>query len=169
MLIGLVGRPGKEAEAQVDSSRVQGIDGVAEVDSQILVSVKLAGPSDEHLGEVGVDSPIAHLVGIGQRAARNQAAEPHMIELCEDHAEKLIPTGEGLDAVIATVSRDALAELVHGKIVEQLSEDGPSAVHAMPSKLAEHGKTSDRDSNRFLPFWLAKASHSRHCGGAQET
>jgi hypothetical protein len=70
-------------------------------------------------------------------------------ELRKHHAEKLIPTGERLDAMIAMVSCNALAELVHRKIVEQLSKDGPSTVHAMPSKLVEHGNTGN--SSRLQP------------------
>ena len=166
MLIGLVGGPGKKAETQVDSSRVQGIDGVAELDPQIFLSIELASPSDEHLGEVAINSPIAHLVGIGQRAARNWAAETHMVEpltlgsqaddniaqafavseLCKNHAQKLVPAGESSCAMIASVSNHALPELVYGKIVEQLSKDGPSVVHARPSKLAQHG--IEQNSNR---------------------
>lgn len=177
VLIGLVACPRKEAETQVDSSRVQGIDGVAELETQFLVSIELASPSNEHLGEVAIDSPIARFVGIRQGAARDYAAETHMVEpptlgsqaddniaeafavrkLCKDHAQKLIPTGEGLDAMIASVSRDTLSEFFRGKMVEQLSEDSSSAVHAMASKLAEHGKTAGQNSNRFLLFWCAKA------------
>jgi hypothetical protein len=89
---------------------------------------------------------------LGSEADDNIAQALAISELCKDHAQKLIPTGERLDAMIASVSRDALPELVRGKIVEQLSEDSPSAVHAIPSKLAEHGKAPDRNSNRFLLF-----------------
>jgi hypothetical protein len=86
-------------------------------------------------------------------------------ELCKHHAQKLIPAGEASDAMIASVSGDTLAELVHRKIVEQLSEDGAPAVHTMPSKVVEHGNTGN--SNRlqpsfaFGPYKTAVCSESR--------
>jgi len=96
-------------------------------------------------------------LALGTQADDNVAQTLARGELRKYHAQKLIPTGEGLDVMIATVPCNALAELVHGKMVEQLSENGASAVHAIPSKLAEHGKTADQNSNRFLLFWYAKA------------
>jgi hypothetical protein len=94
---------------------------------------------------------------LGSQADDNIAEAFAVRKLCKDHAQKLIPTGEGFDAMIASVSRDALPEFSRGKVVEQLSEDGSSAVHAIPSNLAEHGKTTNQNSNRFLLFWCAKA------------
>lgn len=94
---------------------------------------------------------------LGSQADDNIAQAFAIGELRKDHAQKLIPTGERLDAMIASVSRDALPEFSRGKMVEQLSENGSSAVHAIPSMLAENGKTADQNSNRFLLFWYAKA------------
>jgi hypothetical protein len=94
---------------------------------------------------------------LGSQADDNVAQAFAVRKLRKDHAQKLIPTGEALDAMIASVSRDALPELSRGKMVEQLSEDGSSAVHVLPSKLAEHGKTAGQNSNRFLLFWCANA------------
>ena len=171
VLIGLVGRPGKEAEAQVDSSRIQSIDGIAELDTQILVSIKFASLGNQHLSEVRINSPIPHFVGTGQCGSRDAAAEAHMIEplalrsqagdniaqafairkLRKKQAQKLIPTREGSDAMIASISRHALAEFMHGEMVEKLREDGPPNVHAMPSVLAEHGGAAIGNSNRLRP------------------
>ena len=36
---------------------------------------------DQDLSEVGVDAPIAHLIGVGQSIARDGAANSHVIEL----------------------------------------------------------------------------------------
>jgi len=44
-------------------------------------SVIAARDTDQPLGEVGADTPIAGRVGIGQSFARDVAAEPQVVEL----------------------------------------------------------------------------------------
>lgn len=73
--------------------------------------MKLPGVSDQYLGKVLVDSPVAHFVGVRQRVARDLAANAHVVkllarssqtgldvpetfakgELSEGHRQKLIP------------------------------------------------------------------------------
>jgi len=97
--------------------------------------VQSSGFSDEHLGEVGVDTPIPDFVGIGQGIAGNVPTDAHMVKLvsrsseaCLDipqafaasklskgHAEKLVPASEAFDLVIAVVSCDAFAKFVDRK------------------------------------------------------
>jgi hypothetical protein len=89
-------------------------------------------------------------LSLGSQADRNIAQAFSVRELCEDHAQKLVPAGKSSCAMIAFVSSHALPELVHGKIVEQLSKDGPSLVHANPSKGAQHAIA--QNSNRFSYF-----------------
>lgn len=43
--------------------------------------VQLPGGSDEQVGEIGEDAPVAMLVGMGEVVARDAAAKPHVIEL----------------------------------------------------------------------------------------
>ena len=89
------------------------------------------------------ESYIMHLIGRDKRATEGwgvtaplacSSYPPSVRELCEDHAQKLVPAGKSSCAMIPFVSSHALPELVHGKIVEQLSKEGPSLVHAKPSK-----------------------------------
>ncbi len=81
--------------------------------------------------EVSVDTPVSHLVCVGQCVARNLSTYSHVIEfllryaqagfdiaqalpvgkLREGHAKKLVPAGKGLDFVIASIKFDALAKL----------------------------------------------------------
>jgi hypothetical protein len=88
---------------------------------------------------------------LGAQAGNDVAQALAICKLRKNHAKKLIQTGEGFDATIATVSSHALAEFVNRKMIEKLREDGPSKVHAMPSTVAEHGGAVDGISNRLRP------------------
>ena len=74
-------RPGEDREAQVDGRGIQGIDGRVQVDSQVLVGVQAARFGDKHLGKLGIDAPVAPLVGIGQIVAGDRGANAHVEEL----------------------------------------------------------------------------------------
>jgi len=116
--------PREQGKTQIDCGGIQGIDCLIQFHAKAFVDVQSSGLPDEHLGEVGVDSPVSDLVGIGQGIAGDVPADAHMVELvsrssetclnipqalpigelCEGHAEKLVPAGEALDLVIAVVS-----------------------------------------------------------------
>ena len=74
-------RPREDREAQVDGGGVERVDGVAEICSEAVIGMQVAGGPDQGLGEVGVDAPVASLVRLGQRGARDRAAEAHVVEL----------------------------------------------------------------------------------------
>ena len=61
--------PGKDGQAQVDGGGIKGVDGVFEFQSQVVVGIQGPGECDEGVGEVGVDAPVAGLVGVGQGVA----------------------------------------------------------------------------------------------------
>jgi len=65
-----VGCPGKQRQAQVDGTGVQGIDGLFQIDAKRLVRIQTPSHANQSLRKVGIDTPVAHFVGIGQRAAR---------------------------------------------------------------------------------------------------
>ena len=69
-------RPRKYRQAQVDGAGIQSIDRVFQIDAKRFCGVQTAGDGDQRLGEVGVDAPVAHRVGIGQRVARNRLRMP---------------------------------------------------------------------------------------------
>ncbi len=78
-------RPREDRQAQVDGRRIQRVDGVGQLQSQILVGVQLPCPDDQPLGHLGMDAPVAPFVGIGQGRAPDRLAEAHVIELrCMD-------------------------------------------------------------------------------------
>ena len=103
----------------------------------------------ESLGEVGIDAPVACLVGVGQRRSRDTGTQPDVIqrglhcaetrfnvaqalsigELGERQAEELIPTREARCLVLPAIAGHALLELVARHMVHQLREDGASWRH----------------------------------------
>ncbi len=162
--------PGKQGEAEIDRRGVEGVHRRGQLEPKGVGRVEWAGGGDESLCEVGVDPPVAHLVGMGEGVARDHAPEPHVVELGLGHpqaglnisqalperelgkgqAEELIPAGEGLDLVLALVPLHADAELVRGDAVHQLGEDRPATVHgpAPLAKMREYGPRQVDYSNR---------------------
>jgi hypothetical protein len=49
--------------------------------------------------------------------------------LCETHGEKLIPTGEALQVMIATITSYALLKLFVRQMLDQLGKDRLAEVH----------------------------------------
>lgn len=52
-----------------------------------IAGVKRTRDSDQVLGEIGVDAPVAPLVGVRQGGARHRVAEAHVIELGAEGAQ----------------------------------------------------------------------------------
>ena len=78
-------RPRKDRQAQSDGRRVQGVDGIGQVQPQFFVDVQRPRLGDEPLGQRRMDTPVAPFVGIGQRRAPDRLAEAHVIEFrCVD-------------------------------------------------------------------------------------
>ena len=58
--------PRKKRQTKIDGGRIEGINGLFQFDTKVFVGVKNSGLGNEDLGEVGVDSPIADLIGVSQ-------------------------------------------------------------------------------------------------------
>jgi hypothetical protein len=146
---GLEPRPGKHRQAQVNGGGIQGIDGLRQLDPEVLAGIEAAGDGDERLGEVSVDAPIAHLVGVGERVTSDRGAQPHVVQLGalrpqagfdvaqalavgqlrEGHAEILVEAAELLDPVVAVIARHAPSEGVERQVVHDLREDELAGIH----------------------------------------
>ena len=133
-------RPGEHGQAQVDGGGVEGVDGVIEFQSQVVPGIQGPGETDEGLGEVGIQAPVALLVGVGQGIAGDAAAQSHVIEfilvrpqadfditqalavgeLGEGQTEELVEAGKGFDVPIALITPDTAAEAVHGQVGHEL-------------------------------------------------
>jgi len=165
--------PREKRQTQVDGGRIEGIDRVFEFESQIFAGVKRAGLSDEDLGEVGIDAPIARFVGMSQGVSGDPSAKSHVVEtalhgpqtgldiakafaisqLGEGQAEELIETREALDLEVAVVASHASPKFVKGQEAHDLREDGRRGIHR--SLLAVFEQKGDNNtklrSNRLRP------------------
>ena len=57
-------------------------------------------------------------------------------ELREGHGQELIETAEGLHAVVAAVSRDALPKFRQRKMIHQLGKNGAASIHMSTPKVS---------------------------------
>src|SRR5512136_1909684 len=72
--------PRKKRQTQVDRGRVQSVSSLGYLQSEVLACIQLSGRSDQHMSEVGINTPIPFFVGIGQCASRNFASESCVIK-----------------------------------------------------------------------------------------
>ena len=99
------------------------------IDAERILCIQKPGDTDQPLGEIRVDAPAAHGVGISQRIAGHRRTNPEMIEfgalgtqayfnvpkalsirqLREGHAQKLIQARERFHFELATIAGDATA------------------------------------------------------------
>ena len=166
-------RPREQRQAEVDGRGVESVDGFGQFDPEALGLVELARLSDQALGELGPDTPIARLVGIGQRLALDGQSKAHVIqirrlgreadldiaqalapgELGESHGSKLFGALEPPNTAIAAIARDDAGERRPGQEIHQLCEQCLAGVHdhlrdCQPRRLA---RSCCRRSNRHHP------------------
>ena len=114
-----------------------------------VLGAQRAGTANEHLGEVGVDSPVATFVGIAERALGNSAAKSGMAQLrrhgvqasldvaqtlavgqlSESHRKELVATREIANAVVAAIAPRTLVGVALGNEIHELSEYQPALAH----------------------------------------
>ncbi len=136
-------------QTQIDSRGVERVDSFLQIDAKGLLRVQRPGDADQALGKIGIDAPVAHRVGIGQRIASHRRTNPEMIELgtlraqayfdvskalskgqlSERHAHELIQAREGLHFERAPIARDATAEGGQRKMMHQLRKHQLASVH----------------------------------------
>ena len=73
--------PGEGRKAHINGRGIEGVDGVVEFETEVFVEVQRAGDADQRLSQVGIDPPIAFLVGPRQGVAGQAAADAHVVEL----------------------------------------------------------------------------------------
>ena len=77
----------EKRQAKIDQCGIQGVDVCCRSTPMGSFGIQRSGCGDEHLGEIGIDAPISHLVGIGQGVARDLAAKTHVVKLGLGHAQ----------------------------------------------------------------------------------
>src|SRR6266550_5044293 len=115
-----------------------------------IVRVQRTSDVDQGTSKVGIDSPIAPLVGVGQSGASDGGFEAAVIELGtlssqtdfdiaktvaigqlgKGHGQKLIPAGQSPHTAIAIVSLDAATKLVVRDELHDLGKNGLSLIHS---------------------------------------
>ena len=159
-------RPRKDGQAQVDRRGVERVDRFLQIHAKGIVGVELASHADQALGKVRVDTPIPNLVRIRQSAARDPAANPHVIQLLamrtqarfdiaktfpigqlrKRQTQKLLETREAFDLVLATIAGDTTTKRCQRQVLGQLGENQLACVHErVPRKM-----TSQAHRSRFL-------------------
>lgn len=162
--------PREYRQTQVYRGRVESIYRVFQIDAERLVGIKISSHTNQALGKVGVNSPVARCVGVRKRIARHIGSNSEVIQpvalhaktgfdvskalpisqLRKGHAKKLIQTGERFDFVLSVVPGHATTKRRQRQMLCQLSENQLSLVHsATPrSQASQRGRTGSPCSNR---------------------
>jgi hypothetical protein len=142
-------RPRKQCQTQVDGRRVERISRVIEFDAEAVVDIECSRCGNKPLRKIGVDTPRPFLVGVGECAFGDAAAETGSIkfglqspqtgfdvaerlaksQLGERHAEELIETGKCPCAIVAAITADTVVEVMPGNEVHDLRENDAVGVH----------------------------------------
>lgn len=127
-------RPREEGQTKIDCGGIEGVGRRVQFDSKTVVGVQRLSGANQRLSEIGPDAPIAVLVGVGERASRNRAAKPHVVELGlmgaktafdiaqtlpirqlgKGHAEELIHARKTFDIPLAAISLDTTGKFFVG-------------------------------------------------------
>jgi len=152
--------PGKQRQAKIDRRGIQGVGGLLQFDSKIVVGIQDGRLLDQNMSEIGEDTPIAFFVGIGQGAFGPLTANPSMIELashgpqtCFDvaqtfpigelskcHHQELLVTSQRFDVMVSLISAYAFVEFVSRQPLHHLSENNLSFVHNSFPPVVSRGK-----------------------------
>lgn len=76
-------RPGKKSERKIDRGGVQRIDRVLQFQAEIFSGIESSGFAHEGLGQVLPQSPVAQLVGVGQRRLGDRLTKTQMVKRFE--------------------------------------------------------------------------------------
>jgi len=108
------------------------------------------GDTDQGLGEIGVDAPVAVFVGFGQSIARHAlGTQTHVIQLAlmgtqtdfdpaqtlavgqlgEGHDQVLVEAAKPLHITLALIAGNTPAEAMLGKVIHDLGKNEFACVH----------------------------------------
>jgi len=68
--------PREETQTKIDGCGIEGVNGLFQVDSHRIFDIQFSSVGNEDLRKVGVNAPVAILVGLGQSVARDRARMP---------------------------------------------------------------------------------------------
>jgi len=161
--------PREEAQAQVDGAGIQGVNHLLDIQIRIVFGTKPPCPADEYLSQIGINTPVAVLVGVGQVGAGDVAAKAHRVKmrgvaqagldvaqtlpeshLRKGHRQELIACGEGTHGTRHRVSGNAALELLAVHRIHNLRENRPTSVH--PLLRMETEQNGDSAQMRHTPL-----------------
>src|SRR5229473_891729 len=163
-------RPRKYRQAQIDGRGVERVDSILQIDAEGFLCIQRSSDADQALSEVGVDTPVAHGIGMGQRIARHGRTNSEVIELgtlCaqanldvpkalsvgqlrEGHAQELVQAGKRLHFKLTVITCHATAKSGQRKMLHELREHQLALVHRSTLRNAapQGRRTTIRSSNR---------------------
>jgi hypothetical protein len=172
-MIGSVSGPRTEGKTQLDDGAVERINGLFQIDAEVLAGIQRACDRDQPSSQVGINPMVAPFVGVGQRGARDVTANAQMIEpapessqagfdvaqalaigqLRKGHREKLVPAGKPTHLPVAPIAIHSPAEFVSRNEIHQLCENGFAQMHRPlpPKTQGKDGQKRLRNSNRKRP------------------
>ena len=161
--------PRKHRQAEVDGGRIERVDRLLQVDAERFLGIQRSRDVDQALSEIGIDAPVAHAIGVGQRVARDDRPQPQVIELGslrtqtrfdvaqalpirelrERHNQELIQARERFDLPLAMIPTHTAAKRGQRKMLQQLREHQLALVHRVPPRYPLQGhRPGVRRSNR---------------------
>ena len=132
--------PGEQRQAEIDGGRVQRIQALIQVYADGIGRVQRSSDADQDLRELGIDSPVMRVIGVGERGPRHAAMKTHVVKLAaqrpqtrfyvaqafpvsqlrERHRQILVPAGEASRPGIPAVASYTTAELAIWEETHQL-------------------------------------------------
>ena len=151
--------PVEQAQAQIDGSGVQGIDGVVQIQPQVLAVVQFAGSANQQGCDIRPDAPVSRLVRVCQGGTAHAVTQAHAIEfagigtqgrldiaqafapsqLREGQHSKLLGAGHPANPGIAGVAIDYAGKAGPWNKIHDLCEQCLADIH-MQSPTQANGK-----------------------------
>ena len=142
--------PGEYGQAKIDSRGIQGINHLLDVQTVGVAEIEASRPANENLSQIGVDAPVAILVGVSQVGARDIAAKSHRIKvsasvqarfdvaqtlpechLSESHRQELIPRRKTSALPRHRVALDAPCQFLGVEDVHDLRKNRSTKIHSL--------------------------------------
>ena len=179
--------PVEKAQAKIDGGGVECIDGVVQFDAEWLGRVQHAGASNQHRSQVGPDTPVPLLVGVGQRRSFDLRPKPHRVklggvrrqagfdvaqalapgQLRERHCPELLGAGQAAHASIPGVPLHDPRKAGPRYELHQLGKQRLAFVHSQSSGKSPRGGYAEigkRSSNRHQAKSAGVPCAARHQG-----
>jgi len=164
--------PLEQAQTQIDGGGIQCVDRILEVEPQVLVQIKFASTSDQNCSQVGPDSPVARLVGIGQGGAVNAVAKSHGVQLARVGSKRHFDVAQALSPSQLGKSHDAkllgVCQAPHARVAAIARHDARKAcpwneLHDLREQgLADIHRESPRGLNLGNYTGMRKRVSNRH-------